>query len=390
MTAPGWRSARLALGTASALGLGRFAYGLVLPAMTDQLGWDLAQAGAMTTANGFGYLAGAMATAAVARRIGTAATFRLGMVLCAVALAATAASADYPALLAARALAGFAGSLVFVAGAVMAPTIVYFAGTGLGIVLSGAALPLLLDQNPERWPLAWAGLAAAAGIAAVVSWTAARPPATSTSNLQAAARHRLWAVAVAYLLFATGYITYITFLSAYLADRHATTTQTTLTWTLLGLAVTAAPALWQRQIAQRPGGRLLAILLGVIAATAALPLLTPAQPVVTMSALAYGATFMAVPAAVTALVKAATPPKRLTSTMAAFTAIFAAGQTAGPWLAGALADHTTPGAALGWTAALCGMGAILAATAVTPTPRSSLAVKEQAIEPTDRTIRSPK
>jgi len=27
-------------------------------------------------------------------------------------------------------------------------------------------------------------------------------------------------VALAYLLFATGYITYITFLSAYLADRH--------------------------------------------------------------------------------------------------------------------------------------------------------------------------
>ncbi|WP_112134805.1 YbfB/YjiJ family MFS transporter [Glycomyces dulcitolivorans] len=384
MTENAWRSARLALGTASALGLGRFAYGLVLPAMSDQLGWNLTQAGAMTTANGFGYLVGAMTTAAVSRRIGTAATFRLGMVLCAVALAATAASGEYPALLAARALAGFAGALVFVAGAVMTPTIVYFAGTGLGIALSGAALPLLLDQHPERWPLAWAGLAAAGGLAAAVSWTAARPPETSASNTHTAAGHRLWAVAVAYLLFAAGYITYITFLSAYLADRHATTTQTTLTWTLLGVAVMAAPALWQRHIARRPGGRLLAVLLGVIAATAALPLLAPAQPVVMTSALVYGATFMAVPAAVTALVGAATPPERLTGTMAVFTAVFAAGQTAGPWLAGALADHTTPGAALGWTAVLCGLGALLSATTVTP--RSSPAVKERAIEPANRTI----
>ncbi len=96
MTGSRWRSARLALGTASALGLGRFAYGLVLPAMTEQLRWDLARAGAMTTANGLGYLTGAVVTAALARRLGVAATFRLGMVLCPVALAATAASTHHP------------------------------------------------------------------------------------------------------------------------------------------------------------------------------------------------------------------------------------------------------------------------------------------------------
>jgi len=34
---------RLALGTASALGLARFAYGPILPAMRIELGWNLAQ-----------------------------------------------------------------------------------------------------------------------------------------------------------------------------------------------------------------------------------------------------------------------------------------------------------------------------------------------------------
>lgn len=63
-----WQSARLALGTASALGLARFAYGLLVPAMRTELGWSLAQAGALTTANGVGYLVGAMATAPIARR----------------------------------------------------------------------------------------------------------------------------------------------------------------------------------------------------------------------------------------------------------------------------------------------------------------------------------
>ncbi len=106
-----WQAARLALGTAAALGLGRFAYGLLVPAMRDQLGWSLAQAGALTTANGLGYLAGALASAAVARRLTVAVTFRLGMAATAATLAATAASHNDAVLLAARAAAGLAGAL---------------------------------------------------------------------------------------------------------------------------------------------------------------------------------------------------------------------------------------------------------------------------------------
>ena len=140
---------------------------------------------------------------------------------------------------------------------------------------------------------------------------------------------------------------------------------------MLGVAVLAAPGLWQRPIRSWPGGRILAVLLGVIAGAAALVLLDAVPAVVVVSALAYGATFMAVPAAVTALVRAATPPERLTGTLSTFTVIFAVGQMAGPWLAGALADRTAPGATLGWSAALCGTGAVLAATAVTTTPRPS-------------------
>src|SRR5690348_15264715 len=164
------QAARLALGTASALGLARFAYGLLLPAMRDELHWSLAEAGAMSTANGLGYLLGALVTAIVVRRLGTAATFRWGMVLTAPALAVTATSDAYPVLLAARAAAGVAGAAVFVTGGVIAsrlaaraasgaPITVYFAGAGLGIVVSGAGIPPLGDHLH----LAWAGLGVAAG-----------------------------------------------------------------------------------------------------------------------------------------------------------------------------------------------------------------------------------
>jgi len=39
--------------------------------------------------------------------------------------------------------------------------------------------------------------------------------------------------------------------------------------------------------------------------------------------------------------------------------VFAVGQTAGPYLAGGLADHYGTGATLAWTAALCITGAAL-------------------------------
>jgi predicted MFS family arabinose efflux permease len=172
---------------------------------------------------------------------------------------------------------------------------------------------------------------------------------------------RLWRVATAYLLFATGYIAYIMFLSAYLADHHAGVGQEALTWALLGLAAVAAPALWSRPISTWPGARALAALLAVLSAAAALALVTTAPAAVTGSAIGYGLTFLGVPAATTTLLRAAIPPRDWTGALAAFTVVFAAGQMAGPYLAGALADHYGTGATLAWTAALCGTGAVVSA-----------------------------
>ena len=363
--------ARLALGTASALGLARFAYGLILPAMRSELGWSLAQAGALTTANAVGYLLGAVVAAPAARRLSLAVTFRLGMVVTAAALAATAATSSYPVLLLTRAAAGLAGTLVFITGGVIAshtaastrsaaPLTIYYSGAGLGIALSGAAIPALLGQHPGRWPLAWAGLAAAAALAAIFSWTAARGShQASTALLDLRYIARLWQPATAYLLFAAGYIAYITFLSAYLAAHRASITQITVTWALLGLAAVAAPVLWSWPISTWPRAAALAASLAVLSTAAATALAGAAPLAVTGSAIGYGASFLAVPAAITALIRAATQPSEWTGALAAFTVVFAAGQTAGPYLAGALADRYGTGATLAWTAALCAAGAAL-------------------------------
>lgn len=70
---------------------------------------------------------------------------------------------------------------------------------------------------------------------------------------------------------------------------------------------------------------------------------------------------MTVPAAVTATIRGATRPEDWAPTLSAFTTVFAAGQTVGPWAAGAVADRTSAAATLAWTAALCAAAALVAA-----------------------------
>ncbi len=369
-----WASVRLSLGTASALGLARFAYGLLLPAMRSDLHWSLGDAGVMTTVNGLGYLVGAGATAVYARRWNPTATFRIGMLLTTLSLVANAASGGFAPLMVARAAAGFGGALVFITGGVIAariaakaksaaPIMIYFSGAGLGIVISGAAIPPLLDHAADRWPAAWIGLAIGAALATAASWTAARTDAPMNVMGESGNRTwQLWRTALAYLLFAAGYIAYITFLSATLADRHSTTWQVALVWALLGISVMAAPRLWNRPLSRWPAAHNLTAMLVLLVVASVIPLFSSALPVIIISAIAYGASFMAVPAAVTAFIRTTTPPAEWPRTLAAFTILFAAGQTVGPWAAGAIADHTGSSATLVWTAVLCAASALIAVT----------------------------
>jgi predicted MFS family arabinose efflux permease len=393
-----WRPVRLALGTAAALGLSRFAYGLFVPAMRADLGWSLARAGTLTTANSLGYLVGAVAAGPVARRVNETATFRLGMVLTAVTLAATAATGSYPVLLLTRAAAGVSGALVFIAGGVIAsraaasrgsalPVTIYFSGAGLGIALSGTVIPPLLSHHPGRWPVAWVGLAVAAGLAAVFSWTAAADGGKTTASPDGSGVEaggggveveknggvavplidwrsvaRLWRVSVAYLLFAAGYIAYITFLSAYLTAHHASVAQVAVTWALLGVAAVVEPAVWSRPLNGWPDARALAAALAGISAAAAVAIASAAPAVVILSAIGYGISFLVVPATITRLVHAAVPRPYWTAALAAFTVVFAVGQMAGPYLAGVLADSYGAGATLVWTAVLCAAGSVASLT----------------------------
>src|SRR6476660_2868350 len=72
----------LSLAPTVGLGIGRFAYSLVLPDMRDSLVWSYSAAGFMNTINAAGYLAGALAAASLIKRFGLAASVRWGTIAC--------------------------------------------------------------------------------------------------------------------------------------------------------------------------------------------------------------------------------------------------------------------------------------------------------------------
>src|SRR5438309_2576782 len=96
----------LSLAPTIGLGIGRFAYSLVLPDMRDSLQWSYSAAGFMNTINAVGYLAGALVASRMIRRFGLPRRVRWGTLAAVVSLALCAMSGNFIVLSLARLLAG--------------------------------------------------------------------------------------------------------------------------------------------------------------------------------------------------------------------------------------------------------------------------------------------
>ena len=83
----------LSLAPTIGLGIGRFAYALVLPDMRDSLSWSYSAAGFMNTINAVGYLAGALTASPLIKRFGLVPSVVWGTAACVASLALAVASA---------------------------------------------------------------------------------------------------------------------------------------------------------------------------------------------------------------------------------------------------------------------------------------------------------
>jgi MFS family permease len=337
------RGLLLALGPAAALGLGRFAYALVLPLMQAAWGLSYAEGGLLGSANTLGYLLGALLSHTLLGRVGYRRGFFLALLLQAAVLGLTGLFGQAPAFFL-RFLQGVLGALVFVAGAALLMAQgrsgrvlgVYYGGVGLGLLLA----PWLLfgAASPEE---AWGRLGLGALLLALPPLLARRelkeppPPARGEGSLRP-----ILPLLLAYGLYGAGYIGYMTFITTAVGNWP-------LLFTLLGLGALLTGPLWGPWV-ERVGGRrglfhvLLVLFLGSLP-----PLALRLPP---LSALLFGLSFLGVITAITQAFRAALPPSAWPRAMGLSTAAFALGQALGPTVAGLFAERLGKGEGALWAA----------------------------------------
>ena len=349
----------LSLGATISLGLSRFSYALLLPAMREDLGWSYFLAGSMNTGNALGYFIGALLTPVLMRRFHAQTPLIGGALLAGVVMMLSGFVVDANLLMAQRVLAGVASAFVFIAGGVLAARLgslhpqraglligIYYGGTGFGILVSALLVPLASTAAAAQgathaWQWAWLALGAVCVLATGVMGLVARKidGAPATPGTQGHFRVRPFAYGLAgYLMFGVGYIAYMTFVIALLREQGMSASAITWFYAALGVAVMGSSRIWAGMLDRFHGGQSMAVLNGLLGVATILPALTAFAPLVFLSGVLFGAIFLSVVASTTALVRHNLPAHAWSAGISAFTTVFAFGQIIGPSVVGWVAD----------------------------------------------------
>ncbi len=360
-------------------GFGRFAYALLLPPMRADLQWDYALSGWLNTANSFGYGVGALLGMVLLAHYRPAVLFVAGLVATVATLFMCAFTHDLLAMIAWRFLSGVGSAWVFACGGALIATkygaqparaaaaiAIYYAGGGLGIVLSGLLLWPVLG-GAWTWSVGWLILGVAGALFAVLPARIALSIGGATSRV-GAPEHAPVSVTtfkplmVAYFIFGVGYIVYLTFVIAWMREMQLSVAASVGVWVLLGAAVMASGQAWRGAMARWQSAHTFAAATLLTGVGTALPLLSNHPTVLLASAVLVGGAFFMAPGAVMAFIRANLPAAQWAKAMNLMTCIFAIGQGIGPVIAGEIADRWSMNAAMLFGAVALGVAALIALT----------------------------
>jgi predicted MFS family arabinose efflux permease len=344
----------ISLAAAIGLGIGRFAYSLVLPDMRDSLGWSYSTAGFMNTVNAIGYLAGALGASSFIRRVGLFRATWIGALACVVSLGICALSGNVILFSFGRLLSGLGAAATFVGGGTLAATIaqsrpaksalllsLFYTGPGTGLIVSGLTAPFLLQYfGPGSWWIVWTALTVLTALMMIpLLLNPVDIPATETSVAPSAVSLGPIAFYLAgYFLFGAGYIAYMTFMIAYVRDGGGDAAAQSGFWCLIGLMSFVGPWLWRGLMARGASGMTTAIMIAVTCVGTFIALLGTSPRLLVASAFVFGLAFFPVVAATTVFARLNYPPEAWPKAIGILTITFGIGQTLGPFVTGAITD----------------------------------------------------
>ncbi len=359
------------------LGLGRFALGMLLPAMGDGLGLNYSQMGLISTANFIGYMVSVIFVGRVANRFGPRLTISTGLMIIGISMALIFGANGLAAILPLYFLTGVGSGLANIP--MMALVAGWFVkhwrgraagfmlvGNGLGIVFSGFIVPrLIAEMAGMGWRFGWlilGGVVLSVAVLAVFALRnspaqvnqrplgADRPKNGGTdpvedqpvsSELSKTEVSKLVQLGFIYSLFGATYAVYATFIVTSLVNERGFDTQSAgLFWSIVGvISLVSGP--YAGYIADR-FGRFTSLAIIFVQFSIAHLLALQGLPTffLYVSILAFGLSLWGIPSVMAATVGDLVGPARASSAFGFVTIFFGIGQVAGPALAGFLAEFT--------------------------------------------------
>ncbi|MGB0507642.1 MAG: YbfB/YjiJ family MFS transporter [Pikeienuella sp.] len=376
-----------ALTTFCCLGLARFAFGMLLPSMSEALSLDYSQRGMLGSSYLIGYVAMVAAVPFVAPRLGQRTLITGSLSLISLSLFGVSLSDDFLTLCLIYGLTGIGSGGAFVpvmslASAWFHPSHrglaagIHLAGAGLGIIISGFVVPRLEPMfGLAQWQLGWLIFAIFSAFTAAWAFTFirnapadvgtslyGRPPAPK-SQAHANKVPQSKAILIAHLgsiyaVYGATYMIYASFIVTSMVDAYGMTqAQAGQAWAWVGIVSMFSGTLfgWLSDKIGRKGGFIAA--LSVLATAYILASNSDWTFALYPSLILYGLAAWSIPTIIAAASGDYFGPKHAASGLAAVTLTFAIGQTLGPVGAGYLAEAT---GAFGTSYAAASAAAILA------------------------------
>ena len=355
----------------SCLGLARFAFGVILPGMSESFGLDYGQMGYLGTANFIGYLISVIATPPTLKKLQPRLTVFAGLFLIALTLACLSQATHYWQLLLFYSLTGVGSGFANISVMVLvahwfqrnergkaAGGIVL--GNGLGMICSGLLVPAVSRAwGLEGWRISWLLLAAIVAVTAILTLLILRNeprqlglrpyghkvyPAEETGT-DGEGQSRLMKRAVLvlgglYFIFGVTYMIYGTFIvSSMINDYGFSELRAGRYWSWVGF-FTMFSGLVFGTLSDRIGrnGGLMVVF---AIQTCAYLLCSAGWGTIglILSVFFYGITASSIPAIMAAAVGDYLGAARAAAGFSFVTLFFAAGQTLGPAMAGSVAEQ---------------------------------------------------
>lgn len=290
------------------VGVARFSYSLLLPIMQDSTGLTESGGGWLATTNYMGYMFGVFIAASLHNLDHKYYLHRLYLILSVVSSAVMVMTTDIVIWAIFRFIAGIcaSGGMIIASGLILkwlvknnhrAELGIHFSGAGLSIIATSLLVEAMLMMS-ANWQQQWLALALMAAIFAIPAWLwMPHPAANSQAGINVKdnppSKMFTWVMLLAYFCAGYGYVVSSTFIVDIVEGVEGLQGQGGLAFILIGLSATPAAIIWDR--IARNQGYLKALLAAYIlqAIGIILPAINDTLPVVVLSALLFGGTFIA-------------------------------------------------------------------------------------------------